>query len=269
MPREIYSSPPAEPVLDRTLQRRSETLSAQLTKALGARIARGEIKPGEKLPSEHELINEYGVSRTVVREAISSLKAKGMVASRQGVGAFVLQPIPAVMLHIEATQLGALGDMMDVLELRIALEVEAAGLAAQRRSKAQLDAMRALLDDMALSIQRGDDGIEQDRRFHLELLRAVGNPHFSSLLEQLGTMAIPRARLDLFAQDGVARTIYLQCIGLEHENIYRAVCDQDADAARLAMRQHLSNSRDRLRHSLDTQGVTEGKRQPTPGGVDA
>src|SRR5690606_10164528 len=133
---------------DRTLQRRTGTLSTQLTQELGARIARGEIQPGEKLPSEHELIDAYGVSRTVVREAISSLKAKGMVATRQGVGAFVLQPTPSVMLRIEPTNLGALGDMMDVLELRIALEVEAAGLAAQRRSVHNLEAMRALLDDM-------------------------------------------------------------------------------------------------------------------------
>lgn len=257
MPSEPNTSFSGHPAIDRTLRKQPATLSTQLTQELGARIARGEIKPGEKLPSEHELINAYGVSRTVVREAISSLKAKGMVATRQGVGAFVLQGTPAVTLHIAPANLAALGEMMDILELRIALEVEAAGLAAQRRSSEHLHVMRGLLDDMAHSTQQGGDGIEQDRLFHLELLRAVGNPHFSNLLEQLGTLAIPRAKLDLFEQDGVARTIYLQCIGLEHENIYRAVQDQDAAAARTAMRQHLSNSRERLRQSIDTQAATD------------
>lgn len=239
-----------------SLQRRSETLSAQLAKELGARIARGEIQPGEKLPSEHELIHAYGVSRTVVREAISSLRAKGMIATRQGVGAFVLQALPAVTLRVEPSSVSTLGDIMDVLELRIALEVEAAGLAAERRTKAHLDEMRRLLDEMAQVTQQGEDGVEQDRLFHLELLRAVGNPHFSGLLEQLGAMAIPRARLDLFAHDGVARTIYLQCIGLEHENILRAIQDQDVAGARAAMRLHLSNSRERLRQNSVAQEVS-------------
>ncbi len=237
------------------LRRSSETLSVQLTKDLGARIARGEIKPGDKLPSEHALIDAYGVSRTVVREAISSLKAKGMIATRHGVGAFVLQATPSVTLSIKHAGLSVLGDIMNVLELRIALEVEAAGLAAQRRTLAHLEAMRSLLDQMAHSTQQGEDGIAQDRGFHLELLHAAGNPHFSALLEPLGELAIPRASLDLFAQDGVARTIYLQCIGLEHENIYRAIHDQDIKAARTAMRQHLSNSRERLRQSLEAQSA--------------
>lgn len=239
---------------NRILRHRTDTLSTQLTKDLGARIARGEIKPGEKLPSEHELIEAYGVSRTVVREAISSLKAKGMVTSRQGVGAFVLQSIPSMTLQIEPANMDVYSEVMAILDLRIALEVEAAGLAALRRSPGQLQTMRKLLDDMSRITHKGGDGIEQDRLFHLEMLRAVGNPHFSGLLEQLGAMAIPRARLDLFAQDGVARTIYLQCIELEHENIYRAIHDQDADMACTAMRQHLNNSRERIRQSHTSQG---------------
>ena len=250
------NAPQPAPATSTALQRRSETLSTQLAKDLGARIARGEIKPGEKLPSEHKLIDVYGVSRTVVREAISSLKAKGMITSRQGIGAFVLQAVPSVTLRIEPGNAGALSDMMDILELRIALEVEAAGLAAQRRTDANLSALRAALDEMALTTNQGEDGIKQDRQFHLELLRAVGNSHFSALLEQLGAMAFPRARLDLFAHDGVARTIYLQCIGLEHENIYRAILDQDPAGARDAMRRHLSNSRERLRQSLITETET-------------
>ncbi len=233
--------------------RRNETLSAQLAKELGARIARGEFKPGDRLPSEHDLIAAYGVSRTVVREAVSSLKARGMVITRQGMGAFVQRTVPTATLTLEPASQNELSDIMHMLEVRIALEVEAAGLAAQRRTEAHLKTLRTLLDEIQQATQAGHDGVVQDRAFHVELLRAAGNPHFARLLEQLGTIAFPRSRIDLFAHDPVARTIYLQCLALEHENIYQAVLHQNISGARRAMRHHLSNSHERLRQSLASQ----------------
>lgn len=233
--------------------RRRETLSTQLTRELGTSIARGEIKPGDKLPSEQELIALYGVSRTVVREAISSLKAKGLVATRQGLGAFVLQATPSVSVTIDAQGRESLDELLLLLDLRIALEVESAGLAAERRNEAHLSALREALDDMSQRVMAGESAIEPDRRFHAELVRATGNEYFSNLLEQLGTTAIPRSRVDLFPQDKMARTLYLQYVNVEHERIYQAILQHDSAAARQAMRLHLSNSRDRLCKALSQE----------------
>ena len=135
-----------------TLQRH-ETLTSQLVKALTERIDKAVFKPGDKLPSEQELIEEFGVSRTVVREAISSLRAAGLVATQQGVGAFVLQSTKRRPFRIDEAGLDLLKEVIAVLELRICLETEAAGLAAQRRDAGQLSALRGALDRMAAAIE--------------------------------------------------------------------------------------------------------------------
>ena len=116
-----------------TALRRRETLTSQLVKSLTERVTRGELRPGDKLPSEQELIEAFGVSRTVVREAISSLRAAGLVATQQGVGAFVQQAALTQPFRIDETALNLLKEVINVLELRIGLEAEAAALAAQRR----------------------------------------------------------------------------------------------------------------------------------------
>src|SRR3954470_13874034 len=104
---------------------RPKSLSVQLAKDLRDRIARGELKPGDKLPSEHELVASYGVSRTVVREAISSLKTDGLVSAQQGVGVFVLRASSAVPFRIDQADLGKVKEVISLLELRIGLEAEA------------------------------------------------------------------------------------------------------------------------------------------------
>ena len=95
-----------------TLVRQRETLTQQLVKALTGRIHEGRLKPGDRLPSEQELIEEFSVSRTVVREAISSLKATGLVASQQGVGAFVLQADASPSFPIDGTSPNLLKDVV-------------------------------------------------------------------------------------------------------------------------------------------------------------
>lgn len=230
---------------------RHETLTSQLVKALTERIDKAQFKPGDKLPSEQELIEEFGVSRTVVREAISSLRAAGLVATQQGVGAFVLRPTSQRPFRIDEASLDLLKEVVAVLELRICLEAEAAALAAQRRDQAQLDAMRVALDHMTAAIEAGDDTVGADFDFHRVVAEATGNRHFSHLFNYLGALLIPRARVETtrhFAADPVD---YLMRVQREHEDIYQAILRQDPEAARSAMRLHLSNSRERLRQAME------------------
>ena len=113
--------------------RRTRSLTADLVQSLGDSIRDGRLQPGIKLPREADLMQEYGVSRTVVREAISRLQAAGMVETRHGIGTFVVGLGDATTFRIAPDQLGTLNDVIAVLELRIAVESEAAALAAARR----------------------------------------------------------------------------------------------------------------------------------------
>lgn len=237
--------------------RQRETLTAQLTKALRAHIDGGELKPGDKLPSELELVERYGVSRTVVREAISSLRASGFVATQQGVGAFVLQRSGWPALPAEDTNPDLLQEIINVLELRIALEVEAAALAAHRRKPQHIERMRKALDQMAEMIEASDDAIAPDLRFHQAVAEATGNSHFTHLFSYLGALLIPRARVPSFRFYAADPVEYLLRVNREHEEIYQAIHRQDSDASRSAMRLHLSNSRERLRGRLAPSPATD------------
>lgn len=226
---------------------RARSLTADLVQRLGDRIRHGELVPGAKLPREADLMTEYGVSRTVVREAMSQLQAGGMVETRHGIGTFVVGLGQGTHFRIPAHQLGTLHDVIAVLELRIAVETEAAGLAAQRRHAGHLQTMRVALDAFGLAVDAGRDAVGADFQFHLEIARATGNRHFAELMTTLGGTMIPRARLEAAEPPTQQRTEYLRQVNAEHETIYQAVVRQDAEGARAAMRTHLSNSRERRR----------------------
>lgn len=228
----------------------------QLAKNLSERIAHGELKAGEKLPSEHEMVASYGVSRTVVREAVSHLKSSGLVVSRQGVGVFVLEPSAATPFRIDPEDLGTVKEVIKLLELRISLESEAAALAAARRSDDHIASLRSALAQMARGIEDREDAADIDFLFHQSIAQATDNRYFMDLFSYLGTMAIPRSRIGMFKSDTSARTAYLKKVHREHEAILEAIIAKDAEAARKAMRLHLSNSRNRLKAAADSADVS-------------
>jgi GntR family transcriptional regulator, transcriptional repressor for pyruvate dehydrogenase complex len=233
--------------------RRTRNLADELVDSLGDRIRDGRLPPGDKLPTEAEIMGAHGVSRTVVREALSKLQAGGQVLTRHGIGTFVVGPGETAPFRIAPEQLATLRDVIAMLELRIGLETEAAALAAQRRSDANLREMRAALDDFAVAVRAGRDAVAPDFRFHLEIARATGNPHFAELMAALGVTMIPRARLDKPVPLNAQRREYLQRVNSEHESVFDAIVAQDSDGARAAMRTHLANSRERRRRAA--QGV--------------
>ena len=234
--------------------RRPRSLTADLVQSLGDRIREGRLPAGEKLPREADLMEEFGVSRTVVREAISRLQAAGMVETRHGIGTFVMGMGDGTTFRIAPDQLGTLHDVIAVLELRIAVETEAAGLAAGRRNEANLKALRSALDAFSAAVEAGRDAVGADFQFHLEIARATQNEHFAQLMGTLGGMMIPRARLEAVEPVTAERRDYLRRVNGEHESIYDAIARQDADAARAAMRTHLSNSRERRRRAAIAAG---------------
>lgn len=227
-----------------TSHRRPRSLALNLVQALGDRVRDGRLAAGDKLPTEAQIMGEFGVSRTVVREAISKLQASGLVATRHGVGSFVVGLGEAAPFRIAPEQFATLRDVIAVLELRIGVETEAAALAAARRTAVNLADMRAALEAFGGAVAAGRDAVGPDFQFHLEVARATQNAHFAELMASLGSMIIPRARL-ASAEPGD----YLVRVNGEHESIFDAIAAQDAEAARAAMRMHLANSRERRRRA--------------------
>ena len=238
-------------------RRRPRSLAHEVVEGLQAPIRDGRVEPGTKLPSEGAVMAAFGVSRTVVREALSKLQAAGLVATRHGVGSFVVGRGDEAGFRIGPQQLETLRDVIAMLELRIGVETEAAGLAAQRRTPADLASMRQALDDFEAAVDAGRDAVAADFRFHRDIARATQNDHFIGLLESLGTRIIPRARLGvegaLVDAEGApldaGRLNYLRRVHAEHESIHDAIARQDTEGARAAMRTHLVNSRERRRRA--------------------
>lgn len=232
---------------------RRETLTSQLAKTLGERIAAGEYAAGSKLPTEQELVEAFGVSRTVVREAISLLKAGGMVTTRQGVGVFVTLAETARPFRVEEARLDVLREVIAVVELRIGVEAEGASLAAQRRTEADLAALAAATAELERCIDEGRDAIAADLAFHRTIAEATGNRHFTNLFNYLGALVIPRTRVQTFQLFPTSPQDYLKRINAEHRMILDAIARSDADSARAAMRLHLTGSRERLRAAAARQ----------------
>ena len=232
--------------------RRPRALGDEIVSSLSSGIRKGELKVGAKLPTEAQIMSRFDVSRTVVREALSKLQAAGQVETRHGIGTFVIAPAAARNFKITRQDMSTVADVICVLELRISLETEAAGLAAQRRSQANLDVMKAALTSFEESVQQNLDGVPSDFAFHMEVAKATGNQHFADLMNYLGTMIIPRARMNTLQRAPEGRLAYLQRVNAEHESIFVAIRNQDPEAARAAMRTHLSNSRERLRQAVDS-----------------
>lgn len=229
-------------------RRKHRSLALDLVDRLGDRIRDGRLPEGAKLPTEAEIVEEFGVSRTVVREAISKLQAAGVVETRHGIGTFVLGLGEGAAFRIDREQLNTLRDVVALLELRIGIETEAAALAALRRTPENLVAMRVALKAFAEAVEAGSSAVGPDFQFHLEIARATQNDHFTRLMNSLGATLIPRARLNSEVIDD-ERLDYLRRVNGEHDSIVDAIEAQDGEAARAAMRTHLANSRERRRRA--------------------
>ena len=227
--------------------RKSKSLTLHLVEKMSTQIRSGQLKAGDKLPTEASIMQTHGVSRTVVREAISRMQASKLLETRHGIGTFVLPQDSAPSFSISSHQLSTLREVIALLEFRISIETEAAALAAQRRNSDNLKELHLAMSAFSKALADGRDAVQADFLFHQEIARATQNQHFQQLMHSLGTGAIPRGRLETAVPLHPERLLYLRKVYEEHESILNAIEAQDAEAARAAMRTHLSNSRDRLK----------------------
>jgi DNA-binding FadR family transcriptional regulator len=226
-------------------------LSRGLFEQLAEQIKSGRLSPGERLPTEQELTRAARVSRTVVREAVAALRAEGLVITRQGVGAFVSAAPQQAPFRIDPERMQSLDDILSVMELRLGVEIESAGLAAERATRPQLRAIGAALDAIDRAADAGKSAVDEDLGLHRAIAEATGNPEFARFLQFIGRHLIPRRIVSGLPESMGGRRAYLELIQEEHRRICDAIRSRDPKAARDAMRRHLTRSLERYRRLAD------------------
>jgi DNA-binding FadR family transcriptional regulator len=220
---------------------------------LRKRIRAGEYRTGGKLPTESQMTTIFGVSRTVVREAIAALAADGLVQSRQGAGVFVVGDAATPFNAIGADKSNKISVAINVLEVRMGIEIEAAGLAALRRSASQEAALQEAWNEFERLLKLGTPTGKTDFAFHRVIAAATNNPFYIEVLDGLGSRTIPCDVASPWGTESVLTFEYQAGLQHEHFQILKAISAQDAEAAREAMRQHLSLSQERYRNRLREQ----------------
>jgi len=232
---------------------RKPKLADMVVDALKKRIGAGEFVPGAKLPTENELTVHFGVSRTVVREAIAALAAAGTVQSRQGAGVFVMANAASAFTAIGGETSNKISVALNVLEVRMGIEIESAGLAAQRHSASQVAAIQEAWNEFGRLLKVGNPTGKTDFAFHRAIAAATNNPFYLEVLDALGSRTIPCDVASPWGTESVLTYEYQVGLHDEHKRILQAITAKDADGAREAMRDHLSRSQDRYRKRLAEQ----------------
>jgi GntR family transcriptional repressor for pyruvate dehydrogenase complex len=222
---------------------RSARLADQLYEQIVNQIVQGSLPTGERLPSENRLCAIFNVSRPVVREAICRLQADGLVVTKQGAGTFVAIRPKDELLNL--APIGGMADLMRCFEFRIALEGEAAFLAAQRRTRESMTEIDKALAALSRAIRHKELGAEADHRFHVVIARASQNELFHRSLETLSAhiRASVTVGRSLSLNHSTAR---LEAVQSEHEAIGKVIRTGDAECARNYMRTHIDNARARV-----------------------
>jgi GntR family transcriptional repressor for pyruvate dehydrogenase complex len=241
---------------------RKPKLSARVVSALRAQLRTGELPPGGKLPTESRLTETFGVSRTVVREAIAALAADGLVEARQGAGVFVIGH-PATAFGAMSSEIGnKLSTALNVLEVRVAIEVESAGLAALRRNASQEAEIQEAFFEFERLLRLAEPTAVADFAFHRAIASATNNPFYRELLDALGPRSIPCDVTSPWSTETALSYQYQEGLQKEHLLILKAISASDAEKARAAMRSHLAASQQRYRAQLHEQQASYAPAAP-------
>jgi GntR family transcriptional regulator, transcriptional repressor for pyruvate dehydrogenase complex len=233
-----------------------KSLTSEVVDRLAEQIMTGKLPVGAKLPSETEMMRGMGVSRTVVREAVAALRERGLVITRQGAGAFVDRDVSRQPYAIDPEGLGSLDSVLDILELRMAVESEAAAIASERATPIQIKAIGEAQRVFSRAITGGERAIKEDFAFHQAIAAGTQNSRFVEFLDFLGRLIIPRQSIRSFEGSAEGPPQYLGRIEKEHEAIFQAIAAHSPKKARDAMRGHLLKSRERYRELASKAAVT-------------
>lgn len=239
-----------ETTIETRIERRPK-LSERIVASIREQISAGRYEPGSRLPTESQLTQLFGVSRTVVREAVASLAADGLVEPRQGAGVFVRETPTTTFGTISLDIGNKISHALNVLEVRMGIEIESAGLAAVRRNNAQQAAIQEAFFEFDQLLSKGEATGRTDFEFHRAIAAATNNPFYVEVLDALGTRAIPCDITSPWGTDSTLTKEYQEGLQSEHLEILRAISAGDPDRARNAMRHHLTASQERYHKRLN------------------
>lgn len=222
----------------------TQRLSDRLAAVLAGQVAAGQLQPGQRLPTEQQLALAHGVSRTVVREAVHQLKSQGLLRSRQGSGVYVTNGATHQPLSFDPTVLESLDAVVQVVEVRRALEGEVAALAAERATRADVATLRRALKAIDTASAAGRDGVAEDLAFHRAVAAATGNPQFERLLGFLEQYL--REAMRVTRGNESRHLAFAEAVRAEHGALVDAIAAGDAAAARRAAGRHMQRAAQRL-----------------------
>jgi GntR family transcriptional regulator, transcriptional repressor for pyruvate dehydrogenase complex len=237
-------------------------LSDQVAQQLAAQIQRGRIAPGDKLPAEARLVEQFKVSRTVLREAVSRLKSLGLVDSRQGSGVYVSASPPYAPLNFDAKHSDSRGAVVQMAEVRRALEAEAAGLAAERRTAADVKKLTRAVQLLDRAVKAGGNGVEEDLQFHQAIADAAHNPFLIGTLDYLAQFM--RGAIGVTRANEARRADFAAQVREEHAAVVFAIEAGEVAKARQAASRHMNNAIRRIRDADPAFWRQEGARLAVP-----
>lgn len=224
--------------------RQGPRLSEQVGDALIAAIRIGDLKAGERLPSEQALGERFGVSRTVVREALTRLKSQALVVSRQGSGVYVGAGADVLPLRLDVQRSRPMAALVQIIEMRRALEAEAAGLAAARRTPADVRRILRALAALDSAVADGGDGVAEDIALHRAIADAAANPFLLATLEYLRQFLSDATRVT--RANEATRADFASQVRAEHAAVVAAIVDGHVARARRAGALHMANAAKRI-----------------------
>ncbi len=204
------------------------------------------LQPGDKLPTENEMVKIFGVSKTAIREALSVLAAKGIIEKKAGVGSILIERNSLDLLEKATHQLKMQKQtLQEVLEFRRGIEVEAAAFAAQRATEEQLQAIENAHRELIEINNNGGVGIEEDYRFHYLIILATGNSFYETMFDVIAPHYFEAIKISKIQSHRLSNH-YLQEAHTEHQAILNALKSNDEETARIAMRNHLLNNETKI-----------------------
>lgn len=219
-------------------------LATQVAEKLQLKIQNENLEAGARLPSEQTMALHFGVSRSVLRDAIAILKDKGLLETRKGSGAFVREPGPAKPSGSDRLTEESIQSLLNLIEVRRGVEAEVAALAAIRRTPGQLAEIEHALRRIEEAVASGQDGVEEDARFHQCIAAATGNPYWVSFVEMFAEPI--RSAVRVTRANEARREDFARQVRAEHEKIVSAIASGNAVLARSAATDHMEHAAQRV-----------------------